>query len=158
MAVAVRRATKDDASAVAGFAMKLIEQHIAYDAARFSPIATLAGATWFYGTQTEAENAVVFVAESESRIVGFAYVGYEEISYQDLAKKSAWVHDIYIQPDERHTGAGQALMDAAIEFAKERGATKLLLWTAESNAEAQRFFERSGFAATMREMMLKLGD
>ena len=158
MAVAVRRATKADAPAVAEFAMKLVEQHIAYDPVRFSPIATLGGATWFYGTQTEAETAAVLIAEREGRIVGFAYVGYEEISYQDLATRSAWIHDIYIDPHERHGGAGQALMDAAVEFGKERGATKLLLWTAESNGEAQKFFERCGFATTMREMMLELND
>src|SRR5688572_14849838 len=158
MPVAIRRATKDDASDVAEYAMKLVEQHIDYDPKRFSPIATLEGMTWFYGTQTEAENAAVFVAENEGRIAGFAYVGYEEISYEDLATNSAWVHDIYIDPAARHSGAGQALMDAAVGFAKERGATKLLLWTAESNVEARRFFEQSGFAATMREMMLELGD
>ena len=158
MPVAVRRATKADAPAVAEFAMKLVEQHIAYDPVRFSPIATLKGATWFYGTQTEAENAGVLVAEREGRLIGFVYVGYEEISYQDLATRSVWVHDIYIEPDERHGGAGQALMDAAVQFGKERGATKLLLWTAESNVEARRFFERSGFRTTMREMMFELND
>lgn len=158
MPAAVRRATKADAPAVAEFAMKLVEQHIAYDPKRFSPIATLEGMTWFYGTQTEAEHAAVFVAESESRIVGFSYVGYEEISYQGLATRSAWVHDIYIDPAERHGGVGRALMDAAVGYAKERGATKLMLWTAESNVDAQRFFEQAGFVTTMREMMLELVD
>jgi len=158
MPVAVRRATKADAPAVAEYAMKLIEQHIAYDQKRFSPIGTLKGMTWFYGSQTEAENAAVFVAEDDGRIIGFLYVGYEEISYQDLAARTAWVHDIYIDPAARNRGAGQALIYAAVGFAKERGATKLLLWTAESNVEAQSFFEQAGFVPTMREMMLELGD
>ena len=72
--VLVRKATIDDAAVVAELAMRLIEQHVGYDAARFSRIGSREGMEAFYARQTEAENALLLVAEDEDRIVGFAYM------------------------------------------------------------------------------------
>ncbi|MEP6703645.1 MAG: hypothetical protein ABJB34_02455, partial [Acidobacteriota bacterium] len=85
MSVTIRRATPGDAERVAEFAMNLVEQHIGYDPVRFARIATLEGMTWFYGGQTDSENAAVLVAELDNRIAGFAYVVYEEKNYAELA-------------------------------------------------------------------------
>ena len=74
MSVNVRRAEKSDAPAIAEMAMKLVEQHVDYDPVRFARIATLDGMQWFYGGQTDAEDAKVFVAEIENKVVGFAYL------------------------------------------------------------------------------------
>jgi hypothetical protein len=81
----VRRATKDDAERVAEFAMKLVEQHHEYDPDRFARMASAEGMKWFYGGQTDATNAAVLVAEIDSKVVGFAYVSYEERNYAELA-------------------------------------------------------------------------
>lgn len=156
MAVLVRRATKDDAPKIAEFAMKLVEQHQNYDPIRFARIATLDGMQWFYGSQTEAKDAAVLVAELMERIVGFAYMGYEEKNYADLAVSTARLHDIYVDESARHSGAGKALIDASVEVAREFGASKLMLSVAEKNDAAKAFFERSGFLVTMHEMMLQL--
>lgn len=152
--VVVRRAAKADAEKIAEFATKLVDQHIAYDRVRFSKIATPERMARFYGEQTEIDNTAVFVAELDDRIVGFAYVGFEQISYQDLATDSAWIHDIYLDESARHAGAGQQLIEAAVKFAREHGATKVLLWVADRNTLAKDFFEKAGFKTTMHEMML----
>jgi len=158
MSVVVRRATKDDAEQVADYAMKLVEQHRSYDPIRFAPLGSLEGMAWFYGSQTDAENAAVLVAEVEGRISGFAYVTYVETDYLDLAVSAAQLQDIYVDESARHSGAGKALIDAAIRVAKEFGARKLLLSVAAKNTTAQRFFEQAGFETTMHEMMLVVGD
>ncbi|MEO8573502.1 MAG: GNAT family N-acetyltransferase [Pyrinomonadaceae bacterium] len=157
MSIAVRRATKDDAEKVAEYAMKLVEQHQLYDRLRFARIATLDGMKWFYGGQTEAKDAVVLVAELEARVVGFAYVAYEETNYAELAVKAAHLHDIYVEENARRSSAGQKLIEAAVAAAREFGATKLMLSVAAKNATAQSFFEHAGFEMTMHEMMLGLG-
>ena len=154
MAVAVRRATKADAEIIARFAMKLVEQHRAYDPIRFAGLGSLDGMANFYGSQTEAKNAAVFVAEIDGKVVGFAYIGYEARNYVELSEFSARLHDIYVDESSRGHRAGKSLIDAAADAALEFGASKLMLSVAAQNSEAQTFFNGSGFRTTMLEMML----
>ena len=154
----IRRATRADVQRVAEFAMKLVEQHVAYDATRFARIATLEGMAWFYGGQTDAKDAVVLVAELDGEAVGFAYVSYEEKNYAELAVSAAWLHDIYVDEAARHSGAGNALILAAANAAREFGAGKLLLSVAAKNSAGRAFFEQAGFRTTMHEMMLVVRD
>jgi len=152
----VRRATKDDAERVAEFAMKLVEQHHEYDPDRFARMASAEGMKWFYGGQTDATNAAVLVAEIDSKVVGFAYVSYEERNYAELAETPAHLHDIYVKEGARRSGAGKALVDAAVKIAKEFGASKLILSVAVKNTIGHEFFETCGFRPTMTEMTLNL--
>ena len=158
MSVTIRQARPGDAKQIAEFAMKLVEQHIKYDPVRFARIATVDGMAWFYGGQTNSENAAVLVAEFDNRLVGFAYVVYEEKNYAELAVSVAHLHDIYIDEEARRSGAGQKLMDAAVDFAKQHGASKLMLSVAAKNLAGQSFFKQAGFETTMHEMMLVVGD
>jgi GNAT superfamily N-acetyltransferase len=158
MSLTIRRARPGDEQRVAELAMKLVEQHVAYDELRFARIATHSGMTWFYGSQAEAETAAVLVAELDEAIVGFAYIAYEDKNYADLAIASAWLHDIYVEEHARHSGAGQALIEASVRVAKDFGASKLMLSVAAKNLAAQAFFERAGFQTTMHEMMLVVGN
>ena len=156
MSLTIRRARPGDEDRIAEFAMKLVEQHVAYDALRFARIATLDGMKWFYGGQMDAEDAVVLVAEMTGEVVGFAYMTYEAKNYADLAVSVARLHDIYVDTEVRKSGAGQKLIQAAGMAAKQFGATKLMLSVAAKNPTAQRFFEVAGFETTMHEMMLRL--
>ncbi len=156
MAVNIRRATKEDANRVAEFAIKLFAQHRAYDPHRFAEIASIEGAAQFYGSQTEAKDAEVLVAELENEIVGFAFIQYEARDYANLLETAAWLHDIYIAEEARGQNAGKLLIERSIEAAKELGADKLMLSVAAKNEFAQGFFERNGFKETMVEMMLDL--
>lgn len=157
MSLNVRRATRDDAQRVAEFAIKLVEQHVAYDPVRFARIATPEGMAWFYGGQTEAENAVVLVAEQDGNLIGFAYMQYEPIIYAELATKVAWLHDIFVDGEARASGAGKKLIEAVVAEAERFGADKILLSVAARNVAAQGFFEHAGFETKMHEMMLVVG-
>lgn len=158
MAVKIRRATKEDAKHVAEFAIRLFAQHHAYDAHRFAEISSVEGAERFYGSQTEATDAAVLVAEIENRVVGFAYLQYEAMDYANLLENAVWLHDIFIDEEARVAGAGKLLIEKSVETAKELGGDKLMLSVAAKNDFAREFFERQGFSATMIEMMLDLTD
>jgi ribosomal protein S18 acetylase RimI-like enzyme len=41
-----------------------------------------------------------------------------------------------------------ALLDHAVRWARERGASEMILWVADHNTAARRLYERAGFAAT----------
>ena len=156
MDIAVRRATKEDAAIVAEFAMKLVEQHHEYDPDRFAMLASVEGMKWFYGGQADAKDAAVLVAEIDGKVVGFAYVTYVETDYLDLAVFAAQLQDIYVEESGRRSGAGKALVDAAVKVAKEFGASKLILSVAAKNVIGRDFFEKCGFRPTMTEMTLNL--
>ncbi len=154
MDITVRRATKDDAGKIAEFAVALFELHAAWDAKRFTQIATHDGAEKFYGGR--AENGSVFVAESDGEVVGFAYFEYEPTLYAELATKVAWLHDIYVDPADRERGAAKALLVAVRDEAKRLGGNKVLLSVALANEHGRQVFERNGFRPTMLEMMLEI--
>jgi GNAT superfamily N-acetyltransferase len=81
-------------------------------------------------------------AEEVAGIVGIC------TAYQDMHSVRfgyrAWVEDLAVHPEHRSRGVGKALLDAAKAWARERGATHLELDSAESRADAHRFYEREG--------------
>jgi GNAT superfamily N-acetyltransferase len=65
-----------------------------------------------------------------------------------------WVH-----PDQRGTGAADALLSSVKDWAAEVGATLVRLNVVESNGRARRCYERAGFCATDRQGAVeKTGD
>ena len=158
MAVTVRRATRNDASAIARLAVALFEMHVKWDERRFTQIATTDGAERFYAERSEAENAAIFVAEDGEGLHGFAYMEYSPVLYAELAARVVWLHDIYVETDARGSGVGGSLLEALKAEAKELGAAKILLAVAANNMDGQRFFSETGFRTTMHEMMLDIDN
>ena len=56
----------------------------------------------------------------------------------------AWVEDLAVDPGRRSEGVGKALLDAAKDWARERGASHLELDSGLDRADAHRFYEREG--------------
>jgi GNAT superfamily N-acetyltransferase len=54
----------------------------------------------------------------------------------------AWVEDLAVDPGRRSAGVGKALLDAAKDWARGRGATHLELDSAFARTDAHRFYER----------------
>ena len=158
MTVEVRRATHADADTIVEFAILLSKQHRDYDPKRFVALADSDGAKWFYGSQTEANDAAVLIAEDAGKPVGFAYLQYQAKNYAELLESAAWLHDIYVVESARGSGAGKKLIEAAEKAATDLGATKLVLHVAERNLSGQNFFKRAGFRTTMLEMTLDLSS
>jgi len=156
--VTVRRAAKADARSIAELAIKLFDQHRAYDSHRFAEVASIEGAEKFYGSQSETKDAAVLVAEFENKIVGFAYLQFEAMNYSALLANAVWLHDLYVDESVRGQNIGRILIEISAEIAKELGADKLMLSVAAKNVHAKSFFERSGFRETMIEMMLDLAE
>ena len=158
MSVSVRRAVVEDARTIAEYALKLFAQHTNYNPNRFTILGTQESAEWFYGSQTKAEDAAVLVAEIENKIVGFAYLQFEERNYASLLENALWLHDIYIDEAARGHNAGKLLLEESVKIAKEFGAKRLMLSTATQNESARKFFEHNGFKITMVEMMFDLTE
>lgn len=59
-----------------------------------------------------------------------------------------YLAELYVVPDERGRGLGRALMDAAIEVARSRGADYMELNTGEDDVAARSLYESLGFSRT----------
>jgi ribosomal protein S18 acetylase RimI-like enzyme len=55
---------------------------------------------------------------------------------------------MWVEPALRGTSIAEQLVDAVIALAREEGADHVLLWVAEDNGRARRFYERIGFVGT----------
>jgi GNAT superfamily N-acetyltransferase len=84
--------------------------------------------------------AEVFVAGEAGAVVGICtvYLDFESVRFG----RRAWVEDLAVHPDHRSAGHGKALLDAAKDWARSRGATHLELDSGEARADAHRFYER----------------
>jgi ribosomal protein S18 acetylase RimI-like enzyme len=59
--------------------------------------------------------------------------------------QEAYLEELYVAPDRRGEGLGRELLDAAIQLARERGATHLELNTSEDDTAALALYESAGF-------------
>jgi GNAT superfamily N-acetyltransferase len=87
-----------------------------------------------------AERSTVLVAEHRGELLGFA-TAYLELNSVRFGLR-CWVEDLAVSPEHRSQGIGRALLDAAKEWARERGATHLELDSGEARKDAHRFYER----------------
>ena len=83
-------------------------------------------------------------ASGSGTLIGFC-TAYQDIHSVRFGYR-AWVEDLAVDPDSRSRGVGTALLGAARDWARERGATHLELDSAEARADAHRFYEREGAA------------
>ena len=136
----------------------LLRAHHAFDPQRFiAPGADPEGGyQWFLQSQLREADAAVFVAEQEGSVIGYVFAALEPISWKDLREACGFVHDIAVDEAGRRSGVATALMAAAVDWLRSRGAPRVVLGTAERNAAAQRLFERLGFRRTMIEMTREL--
>ena len=95
-----------------------------------------------------------YVAERGGRVVGFAGVMHG-LSYV-YDPPYARLLSLVVEPGERGTGAGAALVAAVERWARERGAERLHLTTALHRDGAHRFYERLGYERTGARYVRKL--
>ena len=59
-----------------------------------------------------------------------------------------YLEELYVVPDKRGQGLGQALMEAAMQTARAEGAGYMDLGTAETDTAARALYEKMGFSRT----------
>jgi ribosomal protein S18 acetylase RimI-like enzyme len=139
----VRRASPVDAHAIAR--INVLCWQTAYRS--FLPEDFLAGlsvepraAAWATLLDSEAgDDGPAWVAVSDGRVVGYLSSGPPR---DDGAPHgAAEVYSLYVLPEEWRSGAGRALLEAAVARWVERDTTTLLLWVFEANSAARAFYE-----------------
>jgi GNAT superfamily N-acetyltransferase len=87
----------------------------------------------------DAKSAVL-IAEHRGDLLGLctAYLDMNSVRFGPRC----WVEDLAVSPDHRSQGVGKDLLDAAKDWARDRGASHLELDSGDARADAHRFYER----------------
>ena len=90
-----------------------------------------------------ANESVVLLAERDGRAVGFTQL---YPMYSSVQTARIWVlNDLYVVPGERRLGAAKALLKAAIDYARDDGASRLQLETGRRNEAARALYRAAGW-------------
>lgn len=94
-----------------------------------------------------AEPMVALGAFDGDRLVGIVHAIFHRSCW--LPTESCYLQDLYVEADQRGTGAGRALIEAVYDLARARDVTRVHWLTQEGNATARRLYDavatRSGF-------------
>jgi ribosomal protein S18 acetylase RimI-like enzyme len=149
----LRPARRDEVSAVARLAGKLVRMHHAFDEHRFFlPDRVEEGYAWWFGQEIDRNEVVLLVALRGGAIVGYAYGRLEERDWNQLLDACGALHDVWVEEAERRRGVASKLVEATMAALVAKGAPRIVLHTAAGNADAQALFARLGFRRTMVEM------
>ena len=97
----------------------------------------------FIEAQLRNGTSVIYIACIDGRATGFVQL-FRTFSTVHLA--TSWIlEDLFVDPEHRGNGIAGALLDRALEDAKEDGAAGMFLETAYDNVNAQRVYERAGW-------------
>jgi GNAT superfamily N-acetyltransferase len=113
----------------------------------------IAGYQTFYGAKPDAErnrrffsrfldpsdDGLLLGAWVDGTLVGFATLYWFFSSTK--ATESVLMNDLFVQEGTRGKGIGRALIQAALDQARRRGAAHLEWFTAPDNARAQRLYD-----------------
>ncbi|MEW2412656.1 GNAT family N-acetyltransferase [Streptomyces sp. NPDC046866] len=98
----------------------------------------------FIAERLRSGDSLILLAEAPGGdVVGFAQV-YR--TFASLLMRPSWIlHDLYVDPAARRTGAGRALLREVLRRAREAGVAGVQLDTAYDNHAAQALYEAEGF-------------
>jgi tRNA (guanine37-N1)-methyltransferase len=104
----------------------------------------------------------VLVATQDEGLAGYVLLVEGEPADTDVAaavsaRPTVELSKCYVHPDHHGAGVASALMAAALDAARERGAASVWLGVNQLNERAQRFYIKSGFARVGTKRFL-VGD
>jgi GNAT superfamily N-acetyltransferase len=154
----IRRAERRDLQALGTLGATLMATHYAFDPQRFLAAGEDAagGYASFLGNVIDEPHSCIFVAEDEGGVAGYVFAALEPLSWKELRGPAGFIHDVVVREEARRTGVATHLLNAAVEWLREREAPRVILWTAAPNAAAHDLFRRLGFRETMMEMTMEL--
>ena len=89
----------------------------------------------------DSEASVLFAAEHEGAMVGLLTL----VLFRIPTGVRAWIEDVVVDSEARGLGVGRALNEAALDRARDAGATTVDLTSRPSREAANRLYQRIGF-------------
>jgi ribosomal protein S18 acetylase RimI-like enzyme len=113
------------------------------DRATWSPLVTPAPqpAAPFFRPGVEPDDTLLALVDG--RVAGYALIGGARTP--EASAHVLMLRGLAVDPQLQRRGVGRALLDAAVEEARSRGAHKLSLRVLSTNEAARRLYETAGF-------------
>jgi ribosomal protein S18 acetylase RimI-like enzyme len=150
MPITIRPARRDDVGAIVAM---LADDHLGRARERIEePLP----ATYYAAFDAIARDANInlIVADEAGRVVGCLQLCVlPGLSSQGASR--ALVEDVRVATDRRSRGIGEQLLQWAIAEARSRRCNLIELMTHQSRTDAQRFYERLGFAKSHFGMVMR---
>jgi ribosomal protein S18 acetylase RimI-like enzyme len=131
----VRHAVPDDAAALVGLIIRLAAHHgdrATTDEDRLR--------TDLFGSSPWA---IALVAERDGNLLGYALLA--RLYRAHFAARIIDLHHLFVLPEARNSGIGEALIQAAKIEAEAQGCSHLVVSTHPDNHRAQGFYRKLGF-------------
>ena len=91
---------------------------------------------------SDAEGTLLGARDDDGVLLGYACLHWRLDTV--VAHEVVCLHDLFVIPESRGTGAGRALLEAAADVARARDAAALVWSTAPDNTTAQRLYDATG--------------
>jgi ribosomal protein S18 acetylase RimI-like enzyme len=88
----------------------------------------------------------------DGKRAGFILFGFE--SHRFLPRLTGMIYELYVAPEHRRRGAGEAAARLAVEFLQQRRASKIQLEVMDGNAKAAALWKKLGFAKVSERFVL----
>jgi RimJ/RimL family protein N-acetyltransferase len=142
--VRIRPAKPADAPALRALRLEALERHPEAFIADSAAEAARPAAHWeeLAATGDENDEAAVYVAEAGTALAGMAGISRKT---QPKTRHSAVVWGVYVRPEWRGQGIGEALVRRCLDWGRRIGLRVVRIAAVNSNAAAIRCYERCGF-------------
>ena len=101
------------------------------------------GARVFLNARFKNKDSVIYTANDDSRLAGFAQL---YPSHSSVSMKRVWIlNDLFVREPYRRKNVGRQLMQAAKNHAEATDAVRLSIATQTFNIPAQRLYESMGY-------------
>ncbi|HEV2953049.1 MAG TPA: GNAT family N-acetyltransferase [Candidatus Dormibacteraeota bacterium] len=97
----------------------------------------------------EGENVFLAVADPAGVPIGFCWV----VLFDPGTGLEGEVAELFVRPDHRGQGVGEALVRHAVGMFRDRGVTLGYVWTRVENQAAVRLYEGAGFEPSRQLVM-----
>ena len=149
----IRTARIADLDALAGMWEKLEKYHVELGGPEYR-LARRWKAGWqrFVRNHIGRKDRLCLTAELDGTAVGFLLAAILQRPKVFEHRAYGHIYDVFVEAGHRNRGAGEALVDRAMDWFRARGVDRVELYTHARNALGLRFWRKMGFETTVHIM------
>lgn len=154
----VRKATAADVPAVLPMVRAICSLHEQHDPQRFRVLPDVLDryASWLPQRAADPRSVFLVAQSPDGPLAGFTVGTVEPEVPIFWIPECGWIHDLWVEPHHRRSGAATALAQAAIDAFRAMGVKQVRLDTGVFNEPARAFFSTLGFRPCVVEMLMPL--